>query len=74
MAWTDGRLDHLAARMDAGFERVDRDIRDLRMEMTSMRSDLTQEIGALRVTMMRTGGGIMVGLIGVIAATALGGG
>jgi hypothetical protein len=32
-AWTDQRLDDLATRMDAGFERVDRDIRDLRAEM-----------------------------------------
>jgi hypothetical protein len=31
--WTDERLDDLARRMDAGFERVDRDIRDLRILM-----------------------------------------
>ncbi len=31
--WTDERLDDLARKMDAGFERVDRDIRDLRMLM-----------------------------------------
>jgi hypothetical protein len=31
--WTDERLDDLARRMDAGFERVDRDIRELRMLM-----------------------------------------
>ena len=31
--WTDERLDDLAQRMDAGFERVDRDIRDLRILM-----------------------------------------
>ena len=28
--WTDGRLDDLSRRMDAGFDRVDRDIRELR--------------------------------------------
>ena len=28
--WTDGRLDDLSRRMDAGFERVDRDMRELR--------------------------------------------
>jgi hypothetical protein len=28
--WTDERLDDLARKMDAGFDRIDRDIRDLR--------------------------------------------
>lgn len=32
-AWTDERLDDLAKRMDVGFDRVDRDVRDLRGEM-----------------------------------------
>lgn len=66
MAWTDERLDDLAQRMDAGFERVDRDIRELRAE-------LRLEIGGLRTTLVRVGGGIMVGLVGVIAALAVGG-
>jgi hypothetical protein len=57
IAWTDVRLDDLADRMDAGFARVDADIRDLRAE-----------IGGLRLTLLRVGGGIMVGLVGVIAA------
>jgi hypothetical protein len=56
-AWTDARLDDLANRMDAGFARVDADIRELRAE-----------IGGLRLTLLRVGGGIMVGLVGVIAA------
>lgn len=34
VAWTDERLDDLAARMDAGFDRVDREIRELRSTMT----------------------------------------
>ena len=57
-AWTDERLDDLANRMDAGFARVDADIRELRAE-----------IGGLRLTLLRVGGGIMIGLVGVIAAT-----
>lgn len=56
-AWTDERLNDLANRMDAGFARVDADIRELRTE-----------IGGLRLTLLRVGGGIMVGLVGVIAA------
>jgi hypothetical protein len=55
--WTDERLDDLANRMDAGFARVDADIRELRAE-----------IGGLRLTLLRVGGGIMIGLVGVIAA------
>jgi hypothetical protein len=67
-AWTDERLDDFSRRMDAGFdrvdrqmsegfERVDRDIRELRTEM-----------GALRTTIIRVGGGIMATLVGVTAA------
>lgn len=57
LAWTDQRLDDLANRMDAGFARVDADIRELRAE-----------IGGLRLALLRVGGGIMIGLVGVIAA------
>lgn len=67
MAWTDDRLDDLSRRMDAGFERVDRDIRDLRGELHT-------ELTALRVTLLRVGGAIVVGLVGVIAAVLAGGG
>ena len=56
-AWSDERLDDLSRRMDAGFARVDADIRELRAE-----------IGGLRLTLLRVGGGIMIGLVGVIAA------
>jgi hypothetical protein len=59
--WTDERLDDLARRMDAGFERVDRDMRELR-----------GEIGGLRVALVRVGGAIVAGLIGVIAAVLAG--
>lgn len=57
LAWTDERLDDLSRRVDAGFERVDLDMRKLR-----------GVIEALRTTLLRIGGALMVGLIGVIAA------
>jgi hypothetical protein len=60
-AWTDERLDDLSRRMDAGFSRLEADIRELRRELRG-------EIEALRITMLRVGGGMMVGLVGVIAA------
>jgi hypothetical protein len=72
-AWTDAPLDDLAQRMDAGFERVDRDIRELRADVGTLRSEMHGEFGALRVTLLRIGGGVMVGLIGVIAALVAGG-
>lgn len=60
-AWTDERLDDLSHRMDARFDRVDADIRDLQVAMQD-------EIGALRSVLLRVGGGMMIGLLGVIAA------
>jgi hypothetical protein len=55
LAWTDERLDELVRRMDAGFQRLDREVRDMRVTG-------------------RVGGGIVVGLIGVIAAVFANGG
>lgn len=43
--------------MDAGFARVDADMRELRAE-----------IGGLRLALLGVGAGIMIGLVGVIAA------
>ena len=70
VAWTDERLDDLSARMDAGFDRVDRDMRDLRGEMNAGFADLRGEINALRSLMLRVGGGVMAS---VVATAFLGG-
>jgi hypothetical protein len=67
-AWTDERLDDLANRVDAGFARIDTEIRELRAELRAEIGGLRLEIGGLRLTLLRVGGGIMVGLVGVIAA------
>jgi 3-dehydroquinate synthetase len=71
-AWTDERLDDLAEAMRTGFARVDQDIRDLRGEMRegfdSLSDRLGGEINELRRTMIGFGGGIIIALIGVIAA------
>lgn len=42
--WTDDRMDDLARRMDSGFNRVDKDLRELR-------GDLQGEIGSMRSEM-----------------------
>jgi hypothetical protein len=71
-AWTDERLDDLSRRMDAGFERVDRDIRELRGEMhtgfTELRSEIRGEISGLRMSMNRFGGGLLIAQLGMIVA------
>jgi hypothetical protein len=116
-AWTDQRLDDLSHRVDAGFVRVDADLRELRSEVGRLRSELRSEfreaigglrsemrreigglrrelrgevgglrselrgevgslrgdIDALRITLLRVGGGVIVGLVGVIAAVLAGG-
>jgi hypothetical protein len=55
--WTDERLDDLSNRVDAGFDRVDSDIRELR-----------GDIGSLRLVIMQVGVGLMIGMAGVIAS------
>jgi hypothetical protein len=72
MTWSDARLDDLAKRMDAGFARV-----DARMDSGFARVDgdireLRGEITALRTTLLHVGGGIMACLVGVIAAVLVG--
>jgi hypothetical protein len=52
--WTDERLDDLSTRMDAGFERVDRDIRELRTDMRDMRVLMFQLWGATIVAIFGT--------------------
>jgi hypothetical protein len=54
--WTDERLDDLSNRMDAGFERVDRDISELRTDMRDM-----------RVLMFQLWGTTIVAIFGTIA-------
>ena len=52
MAWPDERLDDLGGRMDAGFERVDSEIAELRTEMhqgfRGVREEMQQGLDALR--------------------------
>ncbi len=73
--WTDERLDDLSSRVDRGFEQVDRRFGqvDRRFDETNRRIDtlgveLRAEMDALRMTLLRVGGGMMIGLVGVIAA------
>jgi 3-dehydroquinate synthetase len=71
-AWTEERLDDLAEAMRSGFARLDQDNRDLRSEIREGFAELRGEVNDLRVkfrtVMFRVGGGVIVGLVGVIAA------
>jgi hypothetical protein len=64
-AWTNERLDDLAEAMRSGFDRVDRDIRDLRTELKA-------EIAELRQMTLRVGaalmGTMMIGFLSLLAA------
>ncbi len=50
-AWTDDRLDDLANRMDQGFDRVDRDVRELRAETRVGFERVDREIADVRAEM-----------------------
>jgi hypothetical protein len=58
--WTDARLDDLSKRMDAGFERVDRDLHELRIEVRE-----------LRRLMFMLWGPTMLGIFGMIATVVV---
>lgn len=69
--WTDGRLDDMSARMDAGFDRLDRDIRDVRAEVHELRTEMNNRFEATNRLIVQVGGGMVVtmvaGFLGVIA-------
>jgi DNA anti-recombination protein RmuC len=67
-AWTDERLDDRFDRIDSRFDQVDRRFDRLEGRIDSIEARLASEIRDLRMTMNRFGGGMMIALVGVIAA------
>jgi len=63
--WTDERLDDLNDRVTHGFERVDRDIRDLRAEMNTRFDAVDARFDAMHKLLIRAAGGV----IGVLVTT-----
>jgi hypothetical protein len=64
--WTDERLDDLACRMDRGFERVDKDVRELRSEMNARFERLDaclERLDARFDSMQRTMFGMMASIV-----------
>jgi hypothetical protein len=73
--WTDERLDDLNHYVRDGFDRIDKDLRALRAEMSAeigaLRAEISAEIGGLRAetnarfdslqrTLLQLGGGMLV--------------
>ena len=80
-SWTNERLDDLSRRVDHGFERVDQrfasvDQRfaEVGQEIRDLRGEMRADFRALNALVLRIGGGIIVALIGVIAAILAAGG
>jgi hypothetical protein len=70
-AWTDERLDDLNLRVEKGFERVDRELLALRVEMRSEFTALRSEIAAFQRMFLQLSGGMfatmVIGFAGLIA-------
>ena len=54
--WTDERLDDLARRMDAGFERVDADVRELRNAVNLLKGSTVVGFLTVIATVLATNG------------------
>jgi hypothetical protein len=65
--WTDERLDELSRKMDAGFDRVDKDIRELRIEMNDGFRSLNRSLLAGAIVIVAT----LIGTTGSLAGIAL---
>jgi hypothetical protein len=74
MAWTDERLQERFDSINRHFDQIDRRFDRLEREIAELRQEMRVELGALRVTLNRVGGGIVVGFAGVILAVLLQGG
>jgi argininosuccinate lyase len=69
-SWTDARLDdlngkvdELGRRMDNGFNRVDADVRALRVEMNARFERVDERFDALQRTLLQIAGGTVATLI-----------
>ncbi|HWT89784.1 MAG TPA: hypothetical protein VN179_01590 [Solirubrobacterales bacterium] len=70
-AWTDGRMDDLAKRMDKGFDEVKGEVRDLRSEMNARFAAVDARFDAMQRTMIIGFASIVASVIGGIIATQL---
>jgi phytoene/squalene synthetase len=71
-AWTDERLDDLQGEMRRGFDRVDTDLRELRVEMNARFNAVDARFDAMQRTMVIGFASIAAGVFASTAATVLG--
>lgn len=56
--WTDERLDDLSARMTEGFDRLDRDIREVRSEIAGINGEMNERFEATHRLIIQVGAGL----------------
>ena len=73
VAWTDERMDDFAERVHSDVRELRADMRELRTEMRTGFAENRAEIAALRLMVMRFGGGLLIAQFAMIAALIAGG-
>ena len=68
MAWSDERLGERFDSIDQRFDGVDRRFDRLDLEVLELRREMRAGFAEMQRTMNRVGGGVIVGLLGIIAA------
>ena len=77
-AWTDARLDDFRAetarsfdllgrRVDNGFNRVDAELREMRVEAVALRKEMNERFEAMHRLLIQFCGAVIAALIGLIA-------
>jgi hypothetical protein len=56
--WTDERLDDLSDRMGKGFDRLDKDIREVRSEVAGIRGEMNSRFEATHRLIIQVGAGL----------------
>lgn len=68
--WTDERLDDMNGRMGEGFDRLDKDVREVRSEVGELRAEMNTRFEAMHRLIVQVGGGLfgtmVVGFLGLV--------
>jgi len=68
--WTDERLEDMNAHMGKGFDRLDKDIREVRAEVASVRGEMNSRFEATQRLIIQVGAGMfgtmMIGFVGLM--------
>jgi hypothetical protein len=68
--WTDERLDDMNGRISEGFDRLDKDIREVRSEIAGGRDEMNRRFEATHRLILQVGGGLFgtmaIGFLGIV--------